>query len=101
MVSEALPDPPASARSTTLATRVWPCASAASVPRSRTTRSTREAAMRRSTSVMPPPFTVGRWPSIRTLPAALPKPRTDVPSLRMNPGVRSSMSSAVWGWNGL
>ena len=43
------------------------------------------------------PLVTGRAPSISTLPAAPPKPRTLEPVSRENPGSRLTMSSAVVG----
>ncbi len=89
---------PLSSRRTMLAITVLPCMSMPGAPpRITSMRSTWPAGMRLMISSRGSPLEAGRAPSISTLPAAPPKPRTLSPLSKLNPGSRFTMSSAVVG----
>ncbi len=89
---------PSSVLRTTLAITVLPCMSMpGALPRITSMRRIDEAGMRCRMSWRGSSLAAGRTPSISTLPAAPPKPRTCPPPSKMKPGNKVTMSMALLG----
>ncbi len=101
--SDASTDPasPPTSASTRFSTCGRPAYSAPNrSPRPTSTRSTRAAGMRCSSTASPSRLFDGRWPLKTTLPAAWPKPRVvSDPTSSVKPGMRWTIWSALIGWN--